>query len=274
MQRFPTIAALFRSDVRPAFEPSVVNRNEAGRKAGEMNKHLAEADSLLSFGFREDAQTRFEAATIAAADVLLALSGGRLVNIYRGRSHELKKHFLVAALTVEGKPAPTIEQVLAITNIRHLVEYGASLVRAWLRPSRAHSHQVRESRRESETRVVRASRDRWRDVRQGRGAGRRQDPQARQGAVKGAPPQVGPHAADRGRGDPLGREATDRRHGRARRPADLARRPRGGRPARHRDRGASHRGGLQATRGPGRGRGLRDLACDLLRVARGRPLGP
>jgi hypothetical protein len=137
MQRFPTIAALLDHDVRPAFEPSVVNRNEAGRKAGEMNKHLAEADSLLSFGFREDAQTRFEAATIAAADVLLALSGGRLVNIYRGRSHELKKHFLVAALTVEGKPAPTIEQVLAITHLRHLVEYGASSVTEHLTPRAA-----------------------------------------------------------------------------------------------------------------------------------------
>jgi hypothetical protein len=134
MLRFAAIAALLDHDVRPAFEPSVVNRSEAGRKAGEMNKHLAEADSLLSFGFREDAQTRFEAATIAAADVLLALSGCRLVNSYRGRAHELKKHFLVAALTAEGKPAPTIEQVLAITHIRHLVEYGASVVAEHLTP--------------------------------------------------------------------------------------------------------------------------------------------
>jgi hypothetical protein len=134
MQRFVAIAARLDHDVRPAFEPSVVNRNEAGRKAGEMNKHLAEADSLLSFGFREDAQTRLEAATIAAADALLALSGGHLVNSHRGRSHELKKHFLVAALTAEGKPAPTIEQVLSITHIRHLVEYGASVVAEHLTP--------------------------------------------------------------------------------------------------------------------------------------------
>jgi hypothetical protein len=119
---------LLDHDVRPAFEPSGVNRNEAGRKAGEMNKHLAEADSLLKFGFREDAQTRMEAATIAAADALLALSGGRLVNSYRGRAHEVKKHYLVAALAAEGKPAPTVEQVRTITHIRHLVEYGASVV--------------------------------------------------------------------------------------------------------------------------------------------------
>jgi len=134
MQRFATIAAMLDHDVRQAFEPSVVNRSEAGRKAGEMNKHLAEADSLVSFGFREDAQTRFEAATIAAADVLLALSGGRLVNSYRGRAHEVKKHFLVAALTAEGKPTPSVEQVLAITHLRHLVEYGASVVSELLTP--------------------------------------------------------------------------------------------------------------------------------------------
>src|ERR1035437_3892084 len=111
MRSFASIAALLDHDVRPAFEPSVVNRSEAGRKAGEMNKHVAEAESLASFGFREDAQTRYEAATIAAADALLAGSGGRLVNSYRGRAHEVKKHFLVAALTAHGKPAPSLEQV-------------------------------------------------------------------------------------------------------------------------------------------------------------------
>lgn len=40
MRPFASIAALLDHDVRPAFEPSVVNRSEAGRKAGEMNKHL------------------------------------------------------------------------------------------------------------------------------------------------------------------------------------------------------------------------------------------
>lgn len=108
MRPFASIAALLDHDVRPAFEPSVVNRSEAGRKAGEMNKHVAEAESLVSFGFREDAQTRYEAATVAAADALLALSGGRLVNGYRGRAHEVKKHFLVAALTADGRPAPSL----------------------------------------------------------------------------------------------------------------------------------------------------------------------
>ncbi len=106
MRSFVSIAALLDHDVRPAFEPSIVNRNEAGRKAGEMNKHLAEAESLASFGFREDAQTRYEAATIAAADVLLALSGACLVNSHRGRAHEVKKHFLVAALNAEGSRRP------------------------------------------------------------------------------------------------------------------------------------------------------------------------
>jgi hypothetical protein len=128
MRSFASIIALLDHDVRPAFEPSVVNRNEAARKAAEMNKHLAEAGNLMSFGFREDAQTRYEAATVAAADALLAMSGGRLANSYRGRAHEVKKHFLVAALTAEGKQTPSLEQVLAITHIRHLVEYGASLV--------------------------------------------------------------------------------------------------------------------------------------------------
>jgi hypothetical protein len=128
MRSFASIAAYLDHDVRPAFEPSVANRSEAGRKAGEMNKHLAEAEGLASFGFAEDAQTRYEAATIAAADALLALSGGRLVNSQRGRAHEVKKHFLVAALTAEGKSTPSLEQVLVITHIRHLVEYGASLV--------------------------------------------------------------------------------------------------------------------------------------------------
>lgn len=137
MRSFASIAALVDHDVRPAFEPSVVNRSEAGRKAGEMNKHVAEAESLESFGFREDAQTRYEAATIAAADALLAVSGGRLVNSYRGRAHEVKKHFLVAALTAHGKPAPSLEQVLSITHIRHLVEYGASLVAEYLTPQAA-----------------------------------------------------------------------------------------------------------------------------------------
>ena len=109
MRSFASIAALVDHDVRTAFEPSVVNRSEAGRKAGEMNKHLAEAESLESFGFREDAQTRYEAATGAAADALPALSGGRLVNSYRGRAHEVKKHFLIAALTAHGKPARSLE---------------------------------------------------------------------------------------------------------------------------------------------------------------------
>jgi hypothetical protein len=54
MRPFASIAALLDHDVRQAFEPSLVNRSEAGRKAGEMNKHLAEAESLASFGFRED----------------------------------------------------------------------------------------------------------------------------------------------------------------------------------------------------------------------------
>jgi hypothetical protein len=137
MRPFASIAALLDHDVRPAFEPSVVNRSEAGRKASEMNKHLAEAESLMRFGFREDAHTRYEAATVAAADALLALSGGRLANSHRGRAHEVKKHFLVAALTAEGKPAPSIEQVLVITHIRHLVEYGASVVSEHLTPQAA-----------------------------------------------------------------------------------------------------------------------------------------
>jgi len=137
MRPFATIAALLDHDVRPAFEPSVVNRSEAGRKAAEMNKHLAEAESLVAFGFIEDAQARYEAATIAAADALLALSGGRLTNSHRGRAHEVKKHFLVAALTADGKPAPSLEQVLAITHIRHLVEYGASVVAEHLTPQAA-----------------------------------------------------------------------------------------------------------------------------------------
>jgi hypothetical protein len=134
MRPFASIAALLDHDVRPAFEPSVVNRSEAGRKAGEMNKHVAEAESLMRFGFREDAHTRYEAATVAAADALLALSGGRLTNSHRGRAHEVKKHFLIAALTADEKPAPSIEQVLAITHIRHLVEYGASVVAERLTP--------------------------------------------------------------------------------------------------------------------------------------------
>jgi hypothetical protein len=137
MRPFASIAPLLDHDVRPAFEPSVVNRNEAGRKAGEMNKHLAEAESLMRFGFQEDAQTRYEAAMVAAADALLALSGGRLTNSYRGRAHEVKKHFLVAALTAEGRSSPSLEQVLAITHIRHLVEYGASAVEAHLTPQAA-----------------------------------------------------------------------------------------------------------------------------------------
>jgi hypothetical protein len=137
MRPFASIAALIDHDVRPAFEPSVVNRNEAGRKAGEMNKHLAEADNLMKFGFPEDAQTRYEASTIAAADALLALSGGHLAHSYRGRAHEVKKHFLIAALTADGKPSPTLEQVLAITRIRHLVEYGASIVEGHLTPQAA-----------------------------------------------------------------------------------------------------------------------------------------
>ena len=102
-----------------------------------MNKHVAEAESLMRFGFREDAHTRYEAATVAAADALLALSGGRLDNSYRGRAHEVKKHFLIATLTAHGKPAPSLEQVLSITHIRHLVEYGASLVAEYLTPQAA-----------------------------------------------------------------------------------------------------------------------------------------
>jgi hypothetical protein len=137
MRAFTSIAALLDRDARPAFEPSAVNRSEAARKAAEMNKHLAEADNLMKFGFREDAQTRYEAATIAAADALLALSGGHLANSHRGRAHEVKKHFLIAALTAEGKPTPGLEPVLAITRIRHLVEYGASIVGEQLTPQAA-----------------------------------------------------------------------------------------------------------------------------------------
>ena len=137
MRAFASIAALLDRDARPAFEPSVINRGEAGRKAAEMNKHLAEAENLTRFGFWEDAQTRYEAATIAAADALLALSGGHLANSHRGRAHEVKKHFLIAALTAEGKPKPALEQVLAITRLRHLVEYGASIVGEQLTPQAA-----------------------------------------------------------------------------------------------------------------------------------------
>lgn len=134
MRPYASIVALLDHDVRPAFEPSVVNRNEAARKAAEMSKHLGEADSLARFGFREDAHARFEAATIAAADALLALSGGRVARSHRGRAHEVKKHYLVAALAAEGRPAPSLEQVLAITHVRHLVEYGASVVSEYLTP--------------------------------------------------------------------------------------------------------------------------------------------
>jgi hypothetical protein len=137
MRSFASVAAFLDHDVWQAFDPSVANRNEAGRKAAEMNKHLVEAESLVQFGFPEDAQTRYESATMAAADSLLALCGGRLVNSYRGRAHEVKKHFLVVALTAEGKPAPSLEQVLSITHIRHLVEYGASLVDDQLTPNAA-----------------------------------------------------------------------------------------------------------------------------------------
>ena len=44
---------------------------------------------------------------------------------------------LVAALTAHEKPAPSLEQVLSITHIRHLVEYGASLVAEYLTPQAA-----------------------------------------------------------------------------------------------------------------------------------------
>jgi hypothetical protein len=152
---FVSIAALLDHDVRPAFEPSVVNRNEAGRKAGEMSKHLAEAESLMRFGFREDAQTRYESATVAAADALLALCGGRLANSHRGRAHEVKKHFLVVALTAEGKGTPSVEQVLAITHIRHLVEYGASMVAEYLTPQAAdEARQVADIARRSTLEVL------------------------------------------------------------------------------------------------------------------------
>lgn len=125
---YGTVVARLDHLVRPAFEPARVNLVEAGVKAAEMNKHLAEADNLARYGFREDAQARYEAATIAAADALLALTGGRLTNAYRGRAHGVKKHFIVATLEAAGQRAPSLEDVLVITEIRHLIEYGASVV--------------------------------------------------------------------------------------------------------------------------------------------------
>ena len=137
MRSFATISTSLDRDVRLAFEPSIVNRHEAGRKAAEGNKHLAEAENLTRFGFVEDAQARYEAAMIAAADSLLALAGCRVTNAFRGRAHEVKKHFLVAVLMGESKPTPTLEQALSITHVRHLVEYGASVVEEYLTPRAA-----------------------------------------------------------------------------------------------------------------------------------------
>ena len=121
-------------EARAAFDPAPANRSEAGVKAGEMDHHLTWAASLLKDGYLEDAYARYEKAEIAAAGAVMSLTGARLKNEYRGREHHVKKHFLVAALTAAGRPAPALEQAMSISHVRNLLDYNASVGVAQLTP--------------------------------------------------------------------------------------------------------------------------------------------
>ncbi len=134
---FRDVTARLDGGVVAAFEPARINLKEAGVKAAEMNKHLVEAVNLSRFGFREDAFARYEDATMAGAGALLALTGGRVSYAYRGREHEVKKHFIVAGLEAAGHSTPPLEKVLLITRLRHLVEYNVSAVEEYLTPQAA-----------------------------------------------------------------------------------------------------------------------------------------
>jgi len=101
-----------------------------------MNKHLAEAAALAEAGFHEDAHHRYYATLVAAAAALMALTGARFSNAYKGRKHWASIHFLAAALTAYGRPVPTIEALETVTRIRSWVEYDASILTEQLTPQR------------------------------------------------------------------------------------------------------------------------------------------
>lgn len=121
----------------PAFAAGSVNLPQAGVKAGEMNKHLAEAASLIASGHREDAHNRYDAALVAGAGALMALLGVRLVNEFKGRRHWASMHFLSAALQAHDQPCPPIEILIDVTRVRSWVDYDASIITGQLTPQRS-----------------------------------------------------------------------------------------------------------------------------------------
>ena len=122
---------------RPAFATGSVNHPQAGVKVGEMNKHIAEAASLVTSGHREDAHNRYDAALVAGAGALMALLGVRLVNEFKGRRHWASMHFLSAALQAHDQPCPPIETLIDITRVRSWVDYDASMIAGELTPQRS-----------------------------------------------------------------------------------------------------------------------------------------
>jgi type II secretory pathway component PulM len=82
---FQDVVARLEPSARAVFAESRQNLPEVATKAGEMQKHLAEAADLAKAGFREDAHNRYDAALVAAAAALMALVGARLQHAAKGQ---------------------------------------------------------------------------------------------------------------------------------------------------------------------------------------------